>query len=42
MTAQTYQTPAPLVTYLRRATFGLPRDRREEVWNELEEHIVSD
>lgn len=40
MTAQTYQTPAPLVTYLRRATFGLPRDRREEVGNELEEHIL--
>lgn len=39
MTA-TYQTPAPLSAYLRRATFGLPPQRREEVWNELEEHVL--
>lgn len=32
--------PAPLAAYLRRATFGLPPERREEVWNELEEHIL--
>ncbi|RJF73218.1 hypothetical protein D3875_18335 [Deinococcus cavernae] len=33
-------TPAPLEAYLRRATLGLPPERREEVWNELEEHVL--
>ena len=34
-------TPAPLEAYLRRATVGLPPERREEVWNELEEHVLN-
>lgn len=41
MTFTTYQTPAPLEAYLRRATLGLPPERREEVWNELEEHVLN-
>ena len=40
MTFTTYQTPAPLEAYLRRAALGLPPERREEVWNELEEHVL--
>lgn len=40
MTAQTRMSPDPLETYLRRATFGLPAAQREDVWNELEEHIL--
>lgn len=41
MTFTTYQTPAPLEAYLRRATLGLPPERREEVCNELEEHVLN-
>ncbi len=40
MTMTAYQTPAPLERYLRRATLGLPPAKREEVWNELEEHVL--
>lgn len=40
MTTHTYQTPAPLAAYLRRATYGLSAEQREEVWNELEEHVL--
>ncbi|MHA0033704.1 permease prefix domain 1-containing protein [Deinococcus sp. PESE-13] len=38
MTAVTAPPPA-LQTYLRRATAGLPAARRQEVWDELEEHV---
>lgn len=38
MTAVTAPPPA-LQTYLRRATAGLPASRRQEVWDELEEHV---
>lgn len=40
MTSTTSQTPTPLATYLRHATLGLPPHRRDEVWNELEEHVL--
>lgn len=32
-------TPPALERYLRRATAGLPPTKRQEVWDELEEHI---
>lgn len=32
---------ACLNIYLRRATFGLPKELAEEVWNELEEHALN-
>lgn len=38
MTAVTAPPPA-LQAYLRRATAGLPAARRQEVWDELEEHV---
>ena len=33
--------PAPLERYLRRATAGLPPAKRQEVWDELEEHVYA-
>ena len=30
-----------LATYLRRATWGLPEARRQELWDELEEHVLT-
>lgn len=33
-------TPPPLAAYLRRATWGLGAKRRQELWNELEEHVL--
>ena len=41
MTRTAHATPAPLATYLRRATWGLPRKRQQEVWDELEEHVLT-
>lgn len=38
MTAVT-ATPPALQQYLRRATAGLPPAKRQEVWDELEEHV---
>ncbi|WP_339096532.1 permease prefix domain 1-containing protein [Deinococcus sp. VB142] len=38
MTAVT-ATPPALEQYLRRATAGLPPAKRQEVWDELEEHV---
>ncbi|GGI91309.1 permease prefix domain 1-containing protein [Deinococcus wulumuqiensis] len=38
MTAVTAPPPA-LEAYLRRATAGLPPAKRQEVWDELEEHV---
>ena len=38
MTALTAPPPA-LEAYLRRATAGLPPAKRQEVWDELEEHV---
>lgn len=34
-------TPAALTAYLRRATWGLPRARQQELWDELEEHVLT-
>jgi hypothetical protein len=34
-------TPRLLAIYLRRATWGLPAARRQELWNELEEHLLT-
>lgn len=34
-------TPAPLAAYLRRATWGLPRARQQELWDELEDHVLT-
>ncbi|WP_412029007.1 permease prefix domain 1-containing protein [Deinococcus yunweiensis] len=33
--------PRALTTYLRRATWGLPEARRQELWDELEEHVLT-
>jgi hypothetical protein len=43
MTAVTaaQSTPRPLAAYLRRATWGLSAARRQELWNELEEHLLT-
>jgi len=41
-TTATLLTTSPAVrAYLRRATWGLPRDRQQEVWDELEEHLLT-
>lgn len=34
-------TPTALAAYLRRATWGLPRARQQELWDELEEHVLT-
>ncbi|WP_019588185.1 hypothetical protein [Deinococcus apachensis] len=34
-------TPAALTAYLRRATWGLPKARQQELWDELEEHVLT-
>jgi hypothetical protein len=34
-------TPRLLTIYLRRATWGLPAARRHELWDELEEHLLT-
>ncbi|MBB5378823.1 hypothetical protein HNQ07_004330 [Deinococcus metalli] len=34
-------TPPRLLAYLRRATLGLPRHRRQELWDELEDHLLT-
>lgn len=40
--ASTTLTTSPaLRAYLRRATWGLPRARQQEVWDELEEHLLT-
>ncbi|GHF32812.1 hypothetical protein HNQ07_000352 [Deinococcus metalli] len=41
MTAHTATEPRALTTYLRRATWGLPDGRRQELWDELEEHLLT-
>ena len=41
MTTAAHTTPRALTTYLRRATWGLPRARRQELWDELEEHVLT-
>lgn len=33
-------TPPALAAYLRRATWGLPKARAQELWDELEEHVL--
>jgi len=35
------RTPAALAAYLRRATWGLPRERQQELWDELEDHLLT-
>lgn len=35
------QTTPAVRAYLRRATWGLPKERQQEVWDELEEHLLS-
>ncbi|QLG13295.1 hypothetical protein HLB42_20395 (plasmid) [Deinococcus sp. D7000] len=39
-TAALQLTPA-VRAYLRRATWGLPREKQQEVWDELEEHLLT-
>ncbi|MVN85552.1 hypothetical protein GO986_02095 [Deinococcus sp. HMF7620] len=41
MKVQTVATCQALNTYLRRATWGLPAPRRQELWDELEEHALT-
>ncbi|GHG29823.1 hypothetical protein CBQ26_04210 [Deinococcus indicus] len=41
MTTATHTTPRALTAYLRRATWGLPEARRQELWDELEEHVLT-
>jgi len=41
VTTATHTTPRALTAYLRRATWGLPEARRQELWDELEEHILT-
>ncbi len=41
MTATTHAPPRALTAYLRRATWGLPEPRRQELWDELEEHVLT-
>ncbi|MFC4455313.1 permease prefix domain 1-containing protein [Deinococcus sonorensis] len=40
-TTSTQAPPRALTSYLRRATWGLPEPRRQEVWDELEEHVLT-
>lgn len=39
--AAAQSTPRPLAAYLRRATWGLSAARRQELWGELEEHLLT-
>ena len=42
MASDTARHLSPAVTaYLRRATWGLPKLRQQEVWDELEEHLLT-
>ncbi|CAM3864411.1 permease prefix domain 1-containing protein [Deinococcus frigens] len=41
MTAATTELTPAVRAYLRRATWGLPRERQQEVWDELEEHLLT-
>ncbi|GGL06475.1 permease prefix domain 1-containing protein [Deinococcus radiotolerans] len=41
MTTAAHTTPRVLTAYLRRATWGLPEARRQELWDELEEHLLT-
>lgn len=41
MTRTAQATPPALTAYLRRATWGLPAGRQQEVWDELEEHVLT-
>lgn len=41
MTRAVVTTPRALHAYLRRATWGLPRARQQELWDELEEHVLT-
>ncbi|GAA0499653.1 permease prefix domain 1-containing protein [Deinococcus depolymerans] len=41
MTTAAHTTPRALTAYLRRATWGLPEARRQELWDELEEHVLT-
>lgn len=41
MTAATTELTPAARAYLRRATWGLPRARQQEVWDELEEHLLT-
>ncbi|PNY80138.1 permease prefix domain 1-containing protein [Deinococcus koreensis] len=41
MTTRALSDQRALTTYLRRATWGLPEGRRQELWDELEEHILT-
>ena len=40
ITVTAHSTPPALVMYLRRATWGLPKERAQELWDELEEHVL--
>ena len=41
MTTAAHTTPRALTAYLTRATWGLPEARRQELWDELEEHNLT-
>ncbi|MDV6376496.1 permease prefix domain 1-containing protein [Deinococcus arenicola] len=41
MSATTLELSPAACAYLRRATWGLPRERQQEVWDELEEHLLT-
>lgn len=41
MTTAAHTTTRALNAYLRRATWGLPEARRQELWDELEEHVLT-
>ncbi|MBZ9712818.1 permease prefix domain 1-containing protein [Deinococcus multiflagellatus] len=41
MTAPAHTCAPALDAYLRRATWGLPEQRRQELWDELEEHVLT-
>lgn len=40
-TASAQGTPPALAAYLRRATWGLPPQRQQELWDELEDHVLT-
>lgn len=39
--ASAQSTPPALAAYLRRATWGLPPQRQQELWDELEDHVLT-
>lgn len=41
MTTSAVTAPRALTAYLRRATWGLPPARQQELWDELEEHVLT-